>query len=72
MAIDTLTSQNNFPVNIAHLDIRSSLGSIARFVGYGSMAVAYVAIFMISFATLGLIEIRQANLKDFKDRKSVV
>ncbi len=65
MAIDTLTSPNNFPINITHFDIGSSLRNGARFIGYGFMVAAYVAIFMISFATLGLIEIRQANLKDF-------
>jgi hypothetical protein len=44
--------------------VRHTLGYITKIFGYGIALAAYVVIFVVSIATLGLIEIRQANLKD--------
>src|SRR3954451_7780122 len=41
------------------------LVSILDFVKYASVFAAYVAIFVISFMTVGFLEIRQANMGDF-------
>jgi hypothetical protein len=35
------------------------------FVKYAAVFAAYVAIFVISFMTVGFLEIRQANMQDF-------
>ena len=41
------------------------LGSTLNFVKYAAVFTAYIAIFVISFMTVGFLEIRQANMQDF-------
>jgi hypothetical protein len=41
------------------------LASILGFVKYAAVFAAYIAIFVISFMTVGFLEIRQANMQDF-------
>jgi hypothetical protein len=41
------------------------LASILTFIGYASVFVGYIAIFMISLLTVGFLEIRQNNMSDF-------
>jgi hypothetical protein len=65
MTVDTLSNENNFAFTVGRSHYNSELKRVARFIGYGFMVAAYAGIFLTSFATLGLIEIRQANLKDF-------
>lgn len=44
---------------------KQTFGHITKMIGYIVVLAAYVIIFIVSIATLALIEIRQANLKDF-------
>lgn len=64
MAVDTLRGDDSFAFNASRSNITSGAGHIARYVGYGVLIALYGLIFAISLATLSLIEIRQANLKD--------
>ena len=41
------------------------LVSILDFVKYAAVFAAYIAIFVVSFMTVGFLEIRQANMQDF-------
>ena len=41
------------------------LVSILDFVKYAAVFAAYIAIFVVSFMTVGFLEIRQANMADF-------
>ena len=40
-------------------------GHMTKIIGYAVVVVAYVSVFIVSTATLSLIDIRRANLKDF-------
>src|SRR5438046_845820 len=44
---------------------KSKLASIIAFIGYVGVFVGYLIIFFISLLTVGFLEIRQANMKDF-------
>ncbi len=44
--------------------LKHALGHLTRMFGYSLVFAAYAAIFIVSIATLGLIEIRQANLSN--------
>ena len=44
---------------------KQAFGDISKWFGYAVVLSAYVSIFILSIATLSLIEIRRANLKDF-------
>ena len=41
------------------------LASILTFIGYAGVFVGYIIIFMTSLLTVGFLEIRQANMRDF-------
>jgi hypothetical protein len=44
---------------------KQTLACIGKTLGYVRVLAAYASIFIVSIATLALIEIRRANLKDF-------
>src|SRR5271154_2924034 len=50
--------------DLQHVGLTGSKG-ISLYVGYFIMIVVYIFTFGLAFLTLGLIEIRQANLSDF-------
>jgi hypothetical protein len=47
------------------VDFKQTFGHVTKMIGYTVVLAAYVSIFIVSIATLALIEIRRANLKDF-------
>jgi hypothetical protein len=65
MTSDIYSNETHITVSRARLDPREGFTLALKYVGYFLMIVVYIFIFGLAFLTLGLIEIRQANLNDF-------
>jgi hypothetical protein len=65
MTADTYRREDALPSLWFRLNVKHTLGAVLKSCGYGLVFATYATIFIISIATLGLIEIREANFKDF-------
>jgi hypothetical protein len=66
MTADAFRHEHSFSsLTAGFIVFKQTLGHITKMFGYAVVLAVYVSIFIVSIATLALIEIRQANLKDF-------
>jgi hypothetical protein len=65
MTADAFAHEHSRSSLTAVATFKQTFGHITKIFGYAAALAAYVSIFIVSIATLALIEIRQANLKDF-------
>lgn len=65
MTSDIYSNETHITASRAWFDARKGFPLSLKYVGYFIMIVVYIFTFGLAFLTLGLIEIRQANLSDF-------
>ena len=65
MTVDTFREHSLPSLTVGLAFCKQTLSYITKIFGYGVLLVVYASIFIVSIATLALIEIRRSNLQRF-------